>query len=147
MLKEVKQLKFACQLYDNQRRGQITTLEGAETLASIAKRNLNELGLERANVVVGRFQDKLPEVMRAQEHIDFAFIDGHHDQHATLAYFEQMLPFLNDNALLVFDDISWSEGMKKAWTTIVSHEKVKLSVDLRSIGVCIVSKFRGKTVL
>jgi predicted O-methyltransferase YrrM len=119
-------------------RGRITTLEGAESLASLAKKNFASLGLERVSVVIGRFQDKLPEVLRAQEHINFAFIDGHHDEHATLTYFEQILPHLAENAVVIFDDISWSEGMKRAWSKMVSHEKVQLSVDLQSMGICLV---------
>lgn len=119
-------------------RGKVTTLEGSEALAFIAKRNLNELGLERANVIVGRFQDKLTEVLRAQEHIDFAFIDGHHDQQATLTYFKRILPFMSDGSVMVFDDIRWSIGMERAWHKIISHEQTSVSLDLDSVGICIV---------
>ena len=119
-------------------RGQITTLEGAATLVSIAKKNLNELGLGRANVIVGRFQDKLPEVLRAQEHIDFAFIDGHHDERATLTYFELILPFMSEGSFMVFDDIRWSTGMQRAWHEIIADKKISVSIDLNSVGICII---------
>lgn len=121
-------------------RGQITTLEGATTLASIAKRNLNELGLGRANVIVGRFQDKLPEVLRTQEHIDFAFIDGHHDERATLTYFELILPFMSEGSCMVFDDIRWSTGMQRAWHEIIADEKISVSIDLNSVGICVIKE-------
>lgn len=122
------------------RSGMVTTLEGAGVLASEARRNLCELGLAKVDLITGRFQDKLPEVLRAQKHFDFVYIDGHHDEQATLSYFEQILPFLNNNALIVFDDISWSEGMRKAWDTILSCEKVRLSVVFYGVGICTIAK-------
>jgi hypothetical protein len=52
---------------------------------------------------------------------------------------------LADGALLVFDDISWSGGMKRAWKTIILDERVKISVDLRQIGICIIdSRIAGR---
>ena len=72
--------------------------------------------------------------------IDYAFIDGHHDQDATIDYFRQIKPHLSPNAVLVFDDISWSDGMKKAWKTIKNDKDIEVYVDLFVVGVCIVKK-------
>jgi len=119
--------------------GKIVTLEGSESLASLARENFERLGLKRVTVVVGRFQDTLEEVLRRQAPIDFVFIDGHHDEHATLAYFEKIFPFLSEDAVLVLDDISWSNGMKRAWKTIVSNKRINISVDLFNVGVCIIA--------
>jgi predicted O-methyltransferase YrrM len=116
--------------------GKIITLEGAETLASLAKQNFRTLGLEVASVCVGRFQDNLDNVLTAHSPIDFAFIDGYHSEHATLSYFEKMLPYLSNRAVVVFDDIYWSKGMARAWDKIQSHQQVYLSVDLGHVGVC-----------
>jgi predicted O-methyltransferase YrrM len=125
--------------------GKIVTLEGAKSLASLAERHFQALGLDNANIVIGRFQDTLGEVLNAYKSVDYVFIDGHHDEKATLAYYEQIKPFLSERALLVFDDISWSEGMKGAWKTIMADERVKISVDLRQIGVCIIdSRIDGR---
>jgi predicted O-methyltransferase YrrM len=90
-------------------------------------------------VVPGRFQDTLADVAREQAPVDFAFIDGHHDEHATVAYFRQILPHLGRSAVLVFDDISWSPGMERAWKTVTADERVGLAVDLSAIGICLVS--------
>jgi len=125
-------------------RGRIVTLEGAESLASLARENFTKLGLERVDVVVGRFQDNLGGVLRQQAPVDFAFIDGHHDEEATLAYFEQIAPFLAENAIVVFDDISWSKGMERAWNTIIGDKRVRVSIDLFSLGICIVADSPGE---
>jgi cephalosporin hydroxylase len=125
--------------------GKIVTLEGSELLASLAKGHFQSLGLDNITVVTGRFRDTLSEVLNLDKSIDYAFIDGHHDEKATLAYFEQITPFLADGALLVFDDISWSGGMRRAWKTIISDERVKISVDLWQIGICIIdSRIAGR---
>ena len=119
-------------------KGKLITLEGAESLASLAEEHFQVLDLDNVKVVVGRFQDTLSTVLETYKPIDYAFIDGHHDEKATLLYFEQIKPFLSERALLIFDDISWSEGMKKAWKTIEADEMVKISVNLRQIGICVI---------
>ncbi|MFQ5853998.1 MAG: class I SAM-dependent methyltransferase, partial [Candidatus Binatia bacterium] len=56
--------------------GIVVSLEGAESLASLARMNLEQLALERGIVSVGRFNDILHEVLTEHPHVDFAFIDG-----------------------------------------------------------------------
>jgi predicted O-methyltransferase YrrM len=118
-------------------RGQLITIEGSEALACIAKRELSTLGLDNVVVVAGKFQEELQPILERLGSVDYAFIDGHHDEDATLAYYRQVLPFLSLPALLVFDDINWSEGMKRAWKAILEDERVSMSVDLRQIGICL----------
>ena len=70
--------------------------------------------------------------------IDYAFIDGHHDEKATISYFEKVMPHLSKNAILVFDDISWSDGMRRAWKHIEKNKLIKISLNLGVVGVCVV---------
>ena len=65
------------------------------------------------------------------------FIDGHHDQEATIQYFEKIIPFLGANSILIFDDINWSEGMFQAWQKIKSNSYVSMSFDFYKLGVVI----------
>jgi predicted O-methyltransferase YrrM len=118
--------------------GRIVTLEGSESLGLLAQKHFQALELDNVNIVFGRFQDTLDKVMNAYKPINYAFIDGHHDEKATLFYFEQICPFLSEKAVLVFDDISWSRGMKKAWRVIATDKRVKISVDLRTMGICLI---------
>ncbi len=116
-------------------RGRLVTLDGAPSLAAIARENWRELGLEEIEVVVGRFADTLPGVLPKRRPLDYVFVDGHHDGEATLAYFEMLLPHLAPRAWVVFDDVAWSEGMKRAWDRIASDDRIALSIDLGAIGV------------
>ncbi|OGW74658.1 MAG: hypothetical protein A2Z72_01035 [Omnitrophica bacterium RBG_13_46_9] len=121
--------------------GRLVTVEGAENLASLARENFKRLGLNRVGVVVGRFQDKLDGLLREYAPVDFAFIDGHHYERATLSYFEKVLPFLSEGGLLVFDNIIWSKGMMRAWRKIASDRRIGLSIDLVKIGICVKANF------
>ena len=117
--------------------GRIDTLEGAAEVAERARTNLAQLSLP-AEVITGRFQDTLAPLLEERPAIDFAFVDGHHDRDATLAYFEQLLPHLSQAGVLVFDDVAWSAGMADAWSRIRSDHRVGLAVDLFKVGICAV---------
>lgn len=114
--------------------GNLITLEGAGSVASVAAQNFACLGLDNVEVIRGRFQDTLPEVLHSHPAVDYAFIDGHHDEAATIKYFNAFLPSLAGSAVMVFNDIQWSAGMNRAWNAIQRHGSVRVSVDLGSIG-------------
>lgn len=116
--------------------GRLWTLEGAGALAAIATRHFAEQGLDNVEAVVGRFQDTLDGVLSTHAPIDYAFIDGHHDEKATIAYCEQILPHCAPRALLVFDDIRWSDGMRRAWAQVASDPRMPISFDCGEVGVC-----------
>jgi predicted O-methyltransferase YrrM len=118
-------------------KGRFTTLEGALAFAHIARHNLEALGLaDRASVVVGRFQDNLYSVLQ-RDKVDYAFIDGHHNEQAAIGYYQRLLPHLANSALIIFDDICWSPGMRRAWKNIRQHTRVDISIDLDSVGLCL----------
>lgn len=122
--------------------GKMTSLEGDPSLASKAQKNLDGLGLDNVSVVCGRFADTLAGVLKSVGAVDYAFIDGHHDERATLEYFEQIAQFAFERTLLVFDDISWSEGMKRAWHALELDNRIKISLDLGPVGVCVLDQGR-----
>ncbi len=116
--------------------GKLVTLEGSDDLARIAAANFETLGLTRIEQKLGRFSDTLEDVLNDQKPVDFIFVDGHHDEQATKSYFKTILPFLNDDAILVFDDVCWSEGMQRAWQHIKESSVIKIVLDLGPIGIC-----------
>jgi predicted O-methyltransferase YrrM len=123
--------------------GRLVTLEAGSARAALAERNLAEVGVRRATVRVGCFQDTLEPTIRGLAPIGYAFVDGHHERDATIQYFEQLLRHASENAVLVFDDITWSPGMRDAWATIRNDRRVKLWTDLTRFGICVV---RGASV-
>jgi predicted O-methyltransferase YrrM len=124
----------------NGQQGRLVTLEGAEVLAARSRLTIESLGLEsRASVRVGRFSDTLAPTLADLSPVDWVFLDGHHDEKATLDYMEQILPSLAKEAILIFDDINWSDGMRRAWKQVVADPRFALTVDLRSVGLAVVS--------
>lgn len=117
--------------------GHLVTLEGAASVAAVAKRNFERLGLTNVRVETGRFQDTLTRTFADEQPVDYVFVDGHHDGSATVEYFETIVEYLSPEAILVIDDIAWSEGMRQAWTAISSSTSVRISIDLGLMGVCI----------
>lgn len=122
----------------------IYSIEGAPSLVQKAKENLNLLGVSNVTIVEGTFQSKLPLVLEEMGRVDFAWIDGHHQEEPTLTYFEKILPYCTDQSILVFDDIHWSSGMERAWNTIQAHSSVSLSLDFFHFGIVLFQKGREK---
>jgi predicted O-methyltransferase YrrM len=116
--------------------GRLVTIEGSAPLARMAARNLETLAIGSVEVVTGTFAATLPRVLDALGPLDFAYIDGHHDGRATLDYFGTVLSAITAPAIVVFDDIGISAGMREAWTAISRHPRVTLAVDVHKLGVC-----------
>ncbi len=116
-------------------KARIISLEGAEALASAAGQNLRSLGLERVAIRRGNFDVQLQEVLHEMRSVEFGFVDGNHRQEPTERYFHQMLPYVGNASILVFDDIHWSYEMEQAWKNIREHPAVRCSIDLFFIGI------------
>lgn len=124
----------------NKNNGEYITLEGAPKLAQLSKSTLEKFSFTNCFVVEGRFVDSLPHLLKKYNNIDFAFIDGHHEENATIKYFEAFYSNLSQKAILIFDDINWSNGMRRAWKTIRKDDRITWSVDNFFRGVCFIDK-------
>jgi predicted O-methyltransferase YrrM len=118
-------------------RGDLIALEGAPSIAAIAAEGLDELGLGRARIVPGRSADTLAESWADGVPLDLVFVDGHHDGPATIDYFEQLLPHAAPGAVLVFDDIRWSDSMLAAWERIAADPRCAEVIDADRIGAVV----------
>lgn len=117
-------------------RGRLITLEGRPALADVARATFSELGLDGVvEVRTGWFDDTLEGALSDAAPVGLVFVDGNHHADPTLQYFELILPHLADNAVLVFDDIAWSDEMTETWATIRSDPRTMFSMGLGSIGV------------
>ncbi len=113
----------------------IYTLEGCPQTAGVASESFTATNAESVNLITGNFDDTLPPVINTLSELDFVFIDGNHQKEATLKYFNWCLPKVNENTVLIFDDIYWSEGMKEAWNQIKANPQVTVTIDLFWIGL------------
>ena len=112
----------------------IITLEGSPNVVKIARENHEFFRIKNVQVVEGRFDLTLPGIL-CENKFDFAFIDGHHNKDATIGYFKEILPSMNKGAVMLFDDILWSEGMQEAWSFIVDSKMHKKCEEKERMGL------------
>jgi predicted O-methyltransferase YrrM len=113
----------------------VISMEGAPTIAAIAKSNLEKLGITHVEIVEGNFDNTLSSVLTKLEKVGMAYVDGNHKYIPTMQYFHDLLAKSNEDSVFIFDDIHWSEEMEKAWAQIKVHPSVTVTVDLFFIGL------------
>lgn len=113
----------------------VVTLEGAASIAAIAKENFRSISLGNIRSIMGNFDDTLPILLRDEPGFDLVFIDGNHRFQPTWDYFVQLKAQIPNRAILIFDDIHWSIEMEDVWEQIKKDPSVMLSVDLFFIGI------------
>jgi len=111
------------------------TIEGAEPVAAIAKENLESLLPGSFKLINANFDEELPSLLKRMDNPDFVFVDGNHREEPTIKYFRQILPYIKDDSIIVFDDIHWSREMENAWKEIKNHPSVTMTVDLYYMGI------------
>ena len=67
--------------------------------------------------------------------MELIYLDANHREAPTLRYFQQALPHLHPQGIMVLDDIHWSRGMYRAWQQIIQHPQVRISIDLFEAGL------------
>ena len=125
-------------------KSQIYTFEGCPETMKIAKKNFEILNVKNIKTILGDFQNTLQKELKYIKEIDLAFIDGNHQEKATINYFEQCLIYSHNHTILIFDDIHWSKGMENAWNYIKKHKKTTLTIDLFYIGIVFIKSELSK---
>lgn len=123
--------------------GHLVTFEGSHELAEIAETNLRDLieylGSENLSfeIVTGSldetFTPRLNVFKSSSLSVDLAFIDGNHLEDATLTYHNAVRRLMSRGGIIVHDDISWGDGMKRAWQKIQQLESAH-SIDELLLG-------------
>jgi len=120
----------------NRQNSKITTLDASPYRQRLAKGLHHNLHIDNVSYIEGLFSNTLSTTLAKIGSIDLAFIDGYHQYQPTLDYFEEIMKYSSPSIAFIFDDIRWSDGMKKAWSRIQSDERIGLVVDLYSVGIC-----------
>jgi predicted O-methyltransferase YrrM len=114
----------------------IITFEGCPETAKKAQQHFDRSNADNVEIVLGNIDLTLPETLkRMNKVLDFAYFDANHRFEPTVRYFEECLPYIQNDSVFIFDDIYWSEGMTQAWEQIKAHPRVTLTVDLFWIGL------------
>jgi predicted O-methyltransferase YrrM len=116
--------------------GKLVTLDVSAYRQRLAKEVHNNIEINNTTFVDGLFSETLSDVLEKMDSVDLVFIDGHHQYKPTLDYFEKTLKYANNKTVFVFDDIRWTDGMKRAWEEIRNDERLGIVLDFHSVGVC-----------
>jgi predicted O-methyltransferase YrrM len=114
----------------------LVTIDASSALATIAEATLAAV-TERAEVVRGTFEAMLPSALDRLGEVDLAYIDGHHDELATLHYVRTVAPRLSSEALVVLDDITLYPEMWRAWQTLSAMPGVAAAVNVGRFGLLV----------
>lgn len=112
-----------------------------DDIAMLAQPGLSRLGLgDRVELVPGLIEETLASARTQAAPIDFALLDADHTEDGTVGAFDAIASDLSDRAIVVFDDINWTDGMRRAWRTITGRERVSAAVGLRRLGIAILAR-------
>lgn len=116
----------------------VFTFDGCNNCLSIAKKNFEKLEINNVKIIEGNIDITLLNIVETLNQIDLVFFDANHQYSSTMEYFELCLGKSRKGTCFVFDDIYWSDGMKKAWKEITQNNSVTFSIDLFYVGVVFV---------
>lgn len=105
----------------------IITIEGCPETAKIAQQQFTDFNLKHIDLRVNTIENELDKLK--EQKFDLIYIDGNHQKDATLHYFKELLPTINEQTIIIFDDIHWSQPMSDAWQKIKNHPQVTTTID------------------
>jgi predicted O-methyltransferase YrrM len=123
-----------CYFVTAETRPHLVTIEGSAKLCEIGRKNIGRFS---TNFTVKHclFDEAIDQLRESGERFDCVFIDGQHERQATLHYAARVQPLLEPNAVIVFDDVYWSDDMNQAWKEICRSPDYRLTVDFGWKGV------------
>lgn len=133
-----------CYLAKAVRNSQIITIEGNPAIAAIAQQGFHKMAINNITCKTGSFESHFQNTLEELKEVDFILFDGNHRLAPTMQYFEQALPYANENTVFVFDDIYWSNEMKQAWQQIKENHQVTITIDLYDMGIVFFRKGQRK---
>lgn len=104
-------------------KGHLYTFEPNAIWADVARQNLSAIGPRRYTLTNGTFEDNVNVV----KGIDIAFIDAIHTSEFVLKQFALVAERANPSAVVLFDDIEFSDDMVSCWKRIASEAKSSVS--------------------
>lgn len=110
-------------------KAKVVTIEGCPNTANVAQNYLAKFDCNNVENVISEFESFLISENIQATNYNLIYFDGNHSKKATLAYFDLLLPTIDNDSVWIFDDIHWSPDMEEAWEIIKNHPQVKVTID------------------
>jgi len=107
----------------------VISLEGCPQTANQCQLQLQKFNFNNVNSIVTEFESFLISKNLQATVYNLIYFDGNHSKKATLAYFDLLLPTIDNDSVWIFDDIHWSQEMEEAWEIIKDHPKITVTID------------------
>lgn len=103
--------------------------------ADIAREGVRAVLGQRADVHHGAIEDLLPRLARRRAEegvagVELAFVDAAHTYEATMGYHHLIARCAAQGALVIYDDIGWSAGMRRFWQDVVRAPEITDAIEL-----------------
>ena len=121
-------------------KARIITVEGCPGKANLAKQFFQKHHLNNITVVNAEATDYIKQLKSDDYKTDLVFIDADHSYCGTLNFYDLLKNITHPDSVLVFDDIYWSPGMKKAWKSIKQDKSVSVSLATLRFGLIFFKK-------
>lgn len=122
--------------------GGLITVDTTEH-ARAAERSFAELGLSpRASLVVDAPGEGIARAIERGGPFGLVLLDADHTENGTVRDFDAIAPHLSDGAVIVVDDIGWTDEMRRAWKTIRDRPQVEYALALQRFGILAMSGSR-----
>lgn len=120
---------------------QCFTIEGNLELVALATDHFNSLNVKNISIHAGLFDNKLSNILKKANGKTLFYIDGHHAEKPLLSYIDTIHQHCKSiNYCICIDDINWSNGMRKAWSSLKYDDRWQYSIDLFHAGILIFDK-------
>jgi predicted O-methyltransferase YrrM len=117
------------------------TIDANDGLKCLADKHFQYLELFNVECRAQTFETFFNE---NNDSFDFIFLDGNHHYEPTIEYYKSLKTIVNSGGALVFHDIYYNAGMKKAWAEIKRDQDVSVSLDLFFFGIVWFGKNQAK---
>ncbi|WP_297337634.1 class I SAM-dependent methyltransferase [Algoriphagus sp.] len=115
-------------------KGNLYSFEGSSEIQKLARQDFDQAHVK---FILGPIEDRLSEILKQVNSLDFVLIDANHTYQATTRAFQSILPYTKESSIVAIGDIHWSKEMNRAWKEIQSHPRVKISLDFYECGILI----------
>lgn len=114
------------------------SIEGNKALHDRCKAAMQDMSLH-GNVewICGKIEDEIAGFVSQNDRFDWIFLDADHRYESTLSVVHSLLPLLNPGAVMVLDDIRWSDGMWHAWDELRKLPGVSHAIDFHRMGMLV----------
>jgi len=117
------------------RAGHLYTFEPNGTWRGLAVSCLEQVS-DRFTSVHGTFEGEVDTVLGRDPNIDMAFIDGIHASEFVISQLNLVIERCQDKAIIILDDICFSDDMQDCWRDIGQQDRFISSVAIgRRVGV------------